>query len=114
MVGRRGTNGDDKRPRLPTPVNAPLFTEVMSPADLVGGETYESWLCEACGAIIPLVTRPADSEPLTFHGAVVRIPCPHCGKTLNYPVHDFRPGKHHDHRRSAARRRRLFNVPAAR
>jgi DNA-directed RNA polymerase subunit RPC12/RpoP len=66
--------------------SAKLFSDVLRLNELKVGESYDSWVCDACRKMIALVQRPPNSSPLELSHTVLRIPCPHCGAQRLYPT----------------------------
>lgn len=71
-----------------------LSISAWPPSALAVGETYDSWLCDACGAVIALAPRAPSADPLDMPDALVCLTCPHCLSQRDYPMHGRRVRKY--------------------
>lgn len=62
----------------------------LSNAELKSGETYDSWRCQGCQAVLALARRAPDADPLDLPDAIVRLKCPSCHALRHYTMHERR------------------------
>jgi len=62
--------------------------------DLLAGESYDTWICDVCLAVIALALRSPDANPKDMPDALIQIPCPQCGVLGDYSVHARRVRKY--------------------
>lgn len=66
---------------------APLI-EPIAVADLLYGESYDTWLCKSCRNVIALAPREPWSDPFDMPPGIVTIPCPHCHARNTYEMQE--------------------------
>lgn len=71
-----------------------LSISALPAGALAVGETYDSWLCEACGGVIALAPREPGADPRDLPDALVCLSCPHCLLQRNYTMHGRRVRKY--------------------
>src|SRR5262249_2375344 len=62
----------------------------MPPEDMSPGESYDSWMCQACGTPIALARRSPDASPYDMPDGVIGLKCPNCHAHRFYTIHDRR------------------------
>jgi len=67
-----------------------LAVTPMCTADMKAGESYESWICQACNNVIAFAPRDTDDASRHAADALVSIQCPHCNAQRYYAIHDRR------------------------
>jgi len=67
-----------------------MALQPMRAEDMRGGESYDSWICQACGTPIALAPRSPDASPFDMPDGVIRLRCPHCHAQRFYAIHDRR------------------------
>jgi hypothetical protein len=55
--------------------------------ELAHGETYDSWLCAACGGVIALAPRAPAGDPFDLPDAVIYLRCLDCEASRPYQMH---------------------------
>ena len=91
-------------PPSATSITTPEITLSINPLstpELTAGETYDSWLCQACHDVLALAPRAPHADPLDLPDAIIRLRCPHCGAQRHYTVHERRVRKYPWHERAA-------------
>jgi hypothetical protein len=55
--------------------------------EMIAGESYDSWLCSACGSVIALAARSPASDQRDLPNALITINCPSCDALRYYTMH---------------------------
>lgn len=74
----------------PNVVGEPTTIQPLPATQFVVGENYDSWVCQACNAVIALAPRAPLSDPRDMPNALVNLRCPLCHAQRYYTVHERR------------------------
>jgi hypothetical protein len=81
----------NSQPPRQTSVSDPGFTVSIDPlnaAELKVDETYDSWRCQQCHAVLALARRAPHADPRDLPNAIILLKCPHCGARRHYTMHE--------------------------